>query len=56
MDDLANLNFNDAPSPLSWGATGSISLDQSANNLFDLPNPSSPTNGTYLQQILEVFI
>ncbi|KAK3813184.1 MAG: VHS domain-containing protein [Benniella sp.] len=45
MDDLANLSFSDAPSPLSWGATGSISLDQSANNLFDLANPSSPTNG-----------
>ncbi|KAF9363111.1 hypothetical protein BGX34_004854 [Mortierella sp. NVP85] len=45
MDDLANLNFNDVPSPLSWGATGSISLGQSANNLFDLANPSSPTNG-----------
>ncbi|KAF9963031.1 hypothetical protein BGZ65_006402 [Modicella reniformis] len=45
MDDLMNLSFNETPPPLSWGASGSISLGQSNNITSELVSPSSPTNG-----------
>ncbi|KAF9350129.1 hypothetical protein BGX26_011660 [Mortierella sp. AD094] len=41
MDDLLNLNFNDAPPP-SWGAVGGISLGASNNNVVRSPVSPPP--------------
>ncbi|KAF9140388.1 hypothetical protein BG015_001678 [Linnemannia schmuckeri] len=44
MDDLMNLSFNDTPPPPSWGASGSINLGQSQNNISAYAtSPTTPT-------------
>ncbi|KAF9966055.1 hypothetical protein BGZ70_003417 [Mortierella alpina] len=45
MDDLMNLSFNEAPTPPSWGAAGSINLGQSSNGAPLSPPSSSKSNG-----------
>ncbi|KAF9432730.1 hypothetical protein BGZ76_010391 [Entomortierella beljakovae] len=54
MDDLMNLNFNDAPPP-SWGAVGMINLGLANNNISNSPtSPTTPnvTGGSFTSSLL----